>query len=250
MSAIGASYYYPQYEASNVSMAGFAYQPAMAQMGPWGHGYHHHCHCSDRLYNGFSGFVGAVGVFAFQGQSRIQDDPYGIGQSGQGMKSNLANSPEVMLAIKDIMSDGQSHTFEDLSKQLKEKYGINAEVGDVASVGKDGKEVKGKGLKFANGDYFIDGNGNGQLDQGDYKFDDAIKNLKEKYGISDDGIKSMTERMKANASMGYSNDPRGGMPYYGVAMVGMGQQVRPPFFNPMMNQGWMSMFMMAFQYAA
>jgi len=248
MTAIGSSYYYPQYEATNVNMAAFAYQPAM--MGQGSYGYHQRCHCSDRMFNGFNGFVGAVGVFAFQGQNRITDDPYGIGQSGQGMKSNLANSPEVLLAMKDIMSDGQSHSFEDISKTLKEKYGINAEVGDVTTVGKDGKEVKGKGLKFGNGDYFIDGNGNGSLDQGDYKFDDAIKNMKEKYGIDDEGIKSMTERMKSNASMGYSNDPRGGMPYYGVAMVGMGQQTRPPFFNPMMNQNWMSMFSMAFQYAA
>lgn len=250
MTAIGSSVYYPQFDQTqSASMAAFAYAHPLSSMYQQQYG-SYMSRCSDRLHQCFSGCVSGVGMVAFWGQSRIEDDPHGISQSGQGMKSNLANSPEVMLAIKDIMSDGQSHSFDDIAKTLKEKYGINAEVGDVTSVGKDGKEVKGKGLKFANGDYFIDGNGNGSLDQGDYKFDDAIKSLKEKYNLTDDGLKGITDRMKSNASMGQGNDPQGGMPYFGVAMLGSQQSLRPLFFNPMMNQSWMSVFSMAFQYAA
>ncbi len=168
---------------------------------------------------------------------RIDDDPYGISQSGQGLKSNLANSPEVMLAIKDIMSGGKSLSFDDIQKQLKEKYGIEAEVGDIETKSKDGKTVKGRALKFANGDYFVDGNGNGSLDAGDYKFDDAIKNIKEKYGLDDDAVKRVTEQMKAGAGR------KDGMQFGGWGP-------RPSYGIPGLEWRWMALFAQAWSMAA
>ncbi|HXE73663.1 MAG TPA: hypothetical protein VNO81_13460, partial [Candidatus Nitrosotenuis sp.] len=134
------------------------------------------------------------------GSRRIEEDPYGISQSGQGMRSNLANSPEVMLALRDIFSSGQAKSYEDAAKILKEKYGIYAEVGEIKALDKNGKEIKARGLKFANGDYFVDGNGDGQLSVADYKFDEAVKALKERYGLGDEDLKGITEAMKSRAS--------------------------------------------------
>lgn len=131
---------------------------------------------------------------------KIQEDPYGIGQCGQGFRSNMANSPEALLALNDIFKGGE-RSYDKAAKELKEKYGIFAEVGDIKTVDKDGKEATRKGIRFANGDYFVDSNGDNQLGNGDYKFADAIKNLKETYGVNDDFLKHYVDRMKNQAEI-------------------------------------------------
>lgn len=172
--------------------------------------------------------------------TRVSEDPYGVAQSGQGLRSNLANSPEVMLALRDIFQSGKAKSYEDVQKVLKEEYGIQAEVGDIEVAGKDGKTVKGKALKFGNGDYFVDGNGDNQLTTADYKFDDAVKALKDKYGLDDEGLKGITDRMKANAQ------GNGGM--HGMNGFGGMMPMHPGMM--MMNPQWMFLFMRAFQMAA
>lgn len=305
MQSLGSQFYYPQMAMMGAMTMAPTYQAGMMSggMSSWGA---FAMQQSDRLQGMYAGFVGvsgmgysgmgmgyagmgmgmgypsmgmqgygAVGAVGFVGYmggaQRIEDDPNGVGQSGQGLKSNLANSPEVMLAMKDLLGNGGFQSYEDTAKGLKEKYGIQCEVGDIKIKGQDGNETTAKGIKFANGDYFIDGNGNGGLDTGDYKFDDAVKNLKDKYGLTDDGIKSITDRMKSTATAGADNtwgmgpmDPLGaqssnGRMFFGMAAFGMqgmgmqgnpGMQMYPSMFgNPMMNRGWMNMFGMAFQYA-
>lgn len=185
--------------------------------------------------------------------TRISEDPYGVAQSGQGMRSNLANSPEVMLALRDIFQSGKAQSYEDVQKVLKDEYGIQAEVGDIEVAGKDGNKVKGKGLKFANGDYFVDGNGDNILTTADYKFDDAVKALKDKYNLGDEDLKGITDNMKNRAKAGYSNGPVGGMNGgMGISMMGVGMtgMMQPGMFGPMMGNQWMMMFARAFQMAA
>jgi hypothetical protein len=145
--------------------------------------------------------------------SRVTDDPYGVAQSGQGQKSNLANSPEAVLALNAVMASGAT-SYDDIAKQLRDKFGINAAVGEVDKDGhivsvddpsqtgqqaqdgqKSGDAQSGtKAVVFGNGDYFIDGNGNGSLDSGDYQFSQAIDNIKQKYGMSDDAMKNLQDR--------------------------------------------------------
>lgn len=168
--------------------------------------------------------------------ARIEEDPYGVSQSGQGARSNLANSPEVMLAIQALLKDDKSQKFEDLAKGLKEEFGIEAEVGEVKVKGKDGQEVTARAIKFGNGDYFVDGNGNGQLEAADYKFGDAVKALKEKYGLEDGDLTRITDRMKAQARQG-------------PALEGL-HNPPPLLHQPEANQAWMMLFFQAYWAAA
>lgn len=115
-------------------------------------------------------------------------DPFGIGGMGEGSKhkSNLANSNEVVLALHQILekNKGKLMKMEDVQKKLLEDYGIKAEV----------TEIKGrKALKFENGDFIVDSNGNGGLDMSDYKFKEAIKAIEEKYGITPETFDKMAE---------------------------------------------------------
>jgi hypothetical protein len=185
--------------------------------------------------------------------ARIEEDPHGVAQSGQGMKSNLANSPETMLAIQALLKEGKSKSYEDLAKDLKSEFGIDAEVGDIKIEDKDGKEISAKGVKFGNGDYFVDGNGNGQLETADYKFGDAVTSLKEKYNLKDEDLTRITDRMKAGAKQrtewnAYLDKfkQEGSMPPALGALSGP-----PPLMHdPQMNMNWMMLFFQAYQLAS
>jgi len=186
--------------------------------------------------------------------ARIEDDPNGVAQSGQGMKSNLANSPEAMLAIQELLKGGGSKTYEDMAKSLKEDFGIEADVGDIKVKDKDGKETTAKGVKFGNGDYFIDGNGNGQLETADYKFGDAVTALKEKYGLKDEDLTRVTDRMKAGAKQrtegnGYLEKFKQAGSDFPPALTAI-SGAPPLMYDPQMNIGWMLLFLQAYQLAA
>ncbi|MBS2038903.1 hypothetical protein JST97_28230 [bacterium] len=185
---------------------------------------------------------------AYSQQQRVTDDPYGVSQSGQGDKSDLANSPEAMLAIHEALKGKGVQSYEDLAKTLKETYGIEATSGDITVKDKDGKEHTVKGVKLGNGDYFIDGNGNGQLDAGDYKFDEAVKNVKDKYHLSDDDLKKVTEDLKTRAKNGVSNQPQS-QQYPTYNQFPQFAQFPQVVYNPQMNMQIMVLFAQAFELA-
>jgi len=116
------------------------------------------------------------------GAKRITKDEFGTGLgAGKGHTSNLANSPEVVLALHNELKGKKFIKMEDLQKTLKDKYGIESKL----------EKVNGrKTLKFANGDNIKDANGNGGLDMNDYKFKGAVDSIKQKYGLTDDQIKA------------------------------------------------------------
>lgn len=247
-----------QMGASLFGVAGSWATPAFASMGPSYGGL-----APGAQYNmmaagaAMSGSMSLAAVFSLAGSgysrqasmsaaARIEEDPYGISQSGQGVKSNLANSPEVMLAIQASLKEGKSQSYEDLAKSLKEDFGIEAEVGDIKVKDKEGKEVSAKGIKFGNGDYFVDGNGNGQLEAADYKFGDAVKALKEKYNLQDEDLTRITDRMKSQAK----NPTPSYQGYQGLGAPQALQNVPPLLYNQQDNYGWMMLFVQAFQMAA
>ncbi|MBI3926461.1 MAG: hypothetical protein HY319_13050 [Armatimonadetes bacterium] len=260
--------YYPQFASMQLSIQGQYHQNGGVG-GYQGGGYQLNSMLASRrlesLYTGLSHRGGCcccccrhsgvnqgqgIEMYGYGRTRRIEEDPHGVAQSGQGIRSNLANSPEAMLAINDILDDGKKNMKPDeLAKALKEKYGIQAEVGDIKVAGKDGKEVTKQGLKFGNGDFFIDGNGDGQLGAGDYKFNDAVKALQDKYGLSTEDVKSITDRMKAQATAAAEWDKGGGFPPGLVSPYGPGFRPPMPFPNYGMNQGWMFMFARAYEMA-
>jgi len=120
---------------------------------------------------------------------RVATDEFGSGLgAGMGHSSNLSNSPEVVLALNNLLGGGKDRGgfgafggggFVDvntLQQQLKDQYGIESTVTNV-----NGQQA----LKFANGDTFIDTNGNGIMDGMDYNFGGAVDAIKAKYGFSD-----------------------------------------------------------------
>ena len=113
---------------------------------------------------------------------RETTDEFGTGLgAGEGHNSNLSNSPEVVLALNNILKNSPDSTsVEDVQKKLKDEYGIEAKIEDI-----NGR----KALKFANGDTFVDSSGNGMLGQADYKFGGAVDAIKKKYGLSDEDMK-------------------------------------------------------------
>lgn len=135
---------------------------------------------------------------------RILEDEFsgGLG-AGNGPKlSNLANSPEAVLALSQINKEGGTKTLKDVAEQLKNEYGIECEY--IESMTKEQAQALGipaehidkaigkKAIKFANGDMMMDANGNGAIDISDYKFDDAVKkiedNIKQAYGLNDEQV--------------------------------------------------------------
>ena len=139
-----------------------------------------------------------------QMQRKLKDEfATGLAAGKQGL-SNLANSPEVTLAINQIMKEGGGKLIkmEALQTKLKEQYGIESELG---------KEKGVKTLKFKNGDKIADANGNGGLDMGDYKLGKATDAIMKKYGLdkkevgkflsTDEGKKALGARANQNGSM-------------------------------------------------
>jgi hypothetical protein len=132
---------------------------------------------SFNMHIGIDATISSPGV-----QKRETTDEFGTGLgAGEGHNSNLSNSPEVVLALNNILKNSPDSTgVEEVQKKLKDEYGIEAKIEDI-----DGR----KALKFANGDTFVDSSGNGMLGQADYKFGGAVDAIKKKYGLSDEDMK-------------------------------------------------------------
>jgi hypothetical protein len=118
------------------------------------------------------------GSISFGGSSqRIEEDEFGVVGMGMGKnhRSNLANSPEVVLALNNILKGKGNMKSEKVKELLSSEYGIEAEVTEI-----NGR----KALQFANGDFIVDGNGNGGLDMNDYNFKGAVQAIQDRFGIS------------------------------------------------------------------
>ncbi len=133
---------------------------------------------------------------------QLADDKFGVGKGmGANRKSNLAHSPEVVIALHSILKSGRAKSIEQVKEILKKEFGIEAEITKI-----NGR----KALRFANGDYIVDSNGNNTLDMGDYNFKGAIKELSKRYGVDinklkPEEIKALVERLKASKIYGNYN---------------------------------------------
>jgi hypothetical protein len=136
-------------------------------------------------------------------------DKYSGLKNGMGdinEKTNLAQVPEARIALAQIMEKGGNKNFDEVAKELKEKYGIDAKVVDVE--GKDGKG-KAKGIEITTADgrkgVMADGNGNNVLDSTDYKFKEASADVMKQYGLEglkpEDAVKAIQQMAQPQMSL-------------------------------------------------
>lgn len=213
---------------------------------------------------GGTSMIGGVGAFGFR--NRIEKDEFGQGGGGMGgnRDANLANSPEAVLALNSIF---QSHDPEQIKKMQQMYPGYKAPDSQITIPGKDGQgeqkvawnspeglaytlksqygmnasvdTVNGhKAVKFPNGDYIGDGNGNGLIDASEYNFKDATAKIQQNYGLNSDMFNSMYNvnnrpfGMPAQFGVNQSPDQFYGPKFLGGAMFGA---------NSMFGMGGMSM---------
>ncbi len=172
---------------------------------------------------------------------KIADDKFGVGKGmGANRKSNLANSPEVVIALHQILKSNRYLSLEQVKEKLKKEYGIDAEITTIKGV---------KALKFANGDYIVDTNGNNSLDMGDYNFKGAIKELSKKYGVDinkmkPEEIKALVQRLKSEKMWGE------GMSFMNLSLDTYTMNLNSAYGLMMYNTPEiLSLFATAYQYA-
>jgi len=130
--------------------------------------------------------MGMLGMAGMGGMG-VMDNTIEVAGSGMGQDKKYKMFPGELMAVNSLLKDGKNVQPDEMKKQLEEKYGIQAEVKDI-----DGKKSL---VNTATGNVLIsDGNGNNVLDKGDMKFDDALKQIKEKYGMDEATFEKMYSR--------------------------------------------------------
>lgn len=154
----------------------------------------------------------AMGMLGMAGMGAIgvMDNTIEVAGSGMGQDKKYKMFPGELMAVYSLLKNGQNVSPEDMKKQLEEKYGIQAEIKDI-----DGQKAL---VNTATGNVLIsDSNGNSIMDKGDMKFDDALKLIKEKYGIDQE----MFEKMYAKDQGGVGATTGWNVPMAG-GVAGMG----------------------------
>lgn len=103
--------------------------------------------------------------------------------TGGKNNADFSHNPEIALALASIMKPkaddkgnvDSSISFKNAQKELKEKFGIESELTEV-----DGKTT----LKFANGDFISDTNGNGVLEMKELGFKDQFAGMQVGAGLN------------------------------------------------------------------
>ncbi|MCE1247222.1 MAG: hypothetical protein LWY06_11305 [Firmicutes bacterium] len=167
--------------------------------------------------------MGMLGMSGMGGMA-VMDNTIEVAGTGMGQDKKYKMFPGELMAVNSLLKDGKNVQPDDLKKQLSEKYGIQAEVKDI-----DGKKSL---VNTATGNVLIsDGNGNNVLDKGDMKFDDALKQIKEKYGMDESTFEKMYARDQGGtgATTGQNTLMAGGVGAMGGVrgMNGMGMMGFP-----------------------
>ena len=124
--------------------------------------------------------LGTVGAFGAQQNMQV-DNLIEVAGTGMGADKKYKMYAGEALAVSAVLKEKDSQSPEDLQKSLKDKYGIDAEIKDV-----DGHKALVN--KATGNTIMVDGNGNNIMEQSDMKFDDALKEVKDRFGIDVDGF--------------------------------------------------------------
>lgn len=129
--------------------------------------------------------AGAAGAGGIAGMENAIE----VAGTGMGADKKYKMLPGELLAVYSLMKEKEHIKPEELQKQLKERYGIEAEIKDI-----DGRKAL---VNTATGNVMIrDGNGNNQMDKNDMKFEEAVKGLEDRFGINVDQFQQRYDRGK------------------------------------------------------
>lgn len=171
------------------------------------------------------GMMGMAGM----GAMGAMDNTISVAGTGMGKDKDYKMFPGELMAVHSVLKEKNNIKGEELQKQLKERFGIDTELKTI-----DGR--KGLVNKATGNTIMIDGNGDNVMGTGDMKFDAALKEIKEKYGITPEEFSKMYDLTKggmgattgmntpmAGGMMGGMNGMGGMMGGYGMpGMMGMG----------------------------
>jgi hypothetical protein len=151
-----------------------------------------------------------------------------IAGTGMGKDQKYKMLPGELLAVHSILTGGEEGKDgkkanknlkpEELQKQLLEKFGIDTE---IKTEGKTKVLVN----KASGNVIMADANGDGVLGVSDMKFDDALKQVKERYNIDSTEFGKIFDKTKGGMGVqqGFYQNPFGGnMPNYGGFFPGAG----------------------------
>jgi hypothetical protein len=147
-------------------------------------------------------------------------DKYAGLKAGMGHvneKTNLAQLPEVKIALNEMLKKG-GMSFDKIAENLKKDYGIDAKVTTI----KDDKGKSAKAIEITTADgrkgIMADGDGDGQLSQSDYKFKDASSEVMKQYGLEGMDAKQAVQTIQQMAQPQFGFQ----MQMMGAGMMGMG----------------------------
>lgn len=192
------------------------------------------------------------------GAMGIMDNTIEVAGKGMGKSQKYKMFPGELLAVHSVLKNAKGKSLKpaELQKQLKEKYGIDTEI----------KKVKGKQTlvnKATGHTIMSDGNGNNIMDMGDMKFKDALKQIKEKYGMDPNQFEQMYNKQKggmgattgmnvpmAGGVMGLQGMNRlGGYYPFGMGQAGGAMAGYGIWGDPMWQNSIFGLFSSAYRYA-
>ena len=158
--------------------------------------------------------MGMVGMAGMGAMGRM-NNTIEVAGTGMGKDKKYKMFPGELLAVHSVLKDKKSLKPEAMQKELKERYGIDTDIKKV-----DGKNAL---VNKSTGNVIMrDGNGNNIMDTGDMKFKDALKTIKDQFGMDPANFEKMYDKTKGGmgATTGMNVPMAGGM--MGSQGMGMG----------------------------
>ncbi len=177
----------------------------------------------------------AMGMMGMGGMGMMgqMDNTIEVAGAGMGKENKYKMFAGELLAVHSVLQDKNNIKADQMQAQLKERYGIDAEIKTV-----DGRKALVN--KATGNTIMVDGNGDGVMGTGDMKFKDALNTVKEKFGIDPEQFAKMYDKNQGGvgATTGM-NIPQMGVGMMGGQQMGMGMGQMYPFGMGQMGMGGM-----------
>lgn len=138
--------------------------------------------------------LGAINAGGMQVEKT--DNTIEVAGTGMGADKKYKMYAGELLAVYTVLKGKDSESPQDMAKNLKDKFGIDAEVKTI-----DGKTTL---VNRTTGNVLIaDGNGNNIMELSDMKFSEALATIKTKFNIDADQFARMYDKSQGGAGANY-----------------------------------------------